>query len=615
MKKLIKKYFRIKNSANIVLLFLLLSSVLCPLSSVLGAQSVYVIQSNFTGGEFSPLMASRTDMSKYMSGCNTLENFVIYPHGPATKRPGFKYIAEIKDSSNRARLIPFEYSTEQAYILEFGESGDTGYMRVYMNQGRVLWTTGGTPYEIATPYLSAALPDLQYCQSADVLYLTHQEHPIRKLTRTAHTAWTLADVTLTDGGDTNELNDDASGDYPCTCTFHENRLAFSGTTSQPNTIWLSKTGSFEDFTVGVLDDDAMEIALASDQVNAIQWLVSSTYLTLGTTAGEWRISATDPDYPITPTDITAKRELVYGSCNRKAVHVGKDILFIQRQRRKVRQLNYQWQNAGYIAPDLTVLAEHITAGGVSEIAFQQEPFSILWGIRNDGDLLGLTYLPEHEVYAWHHHSTQGEFESIATIPAGNQNDLYAIIQREINSAVSRFVEVMADPFTSSELKDAYYVDSGIAYNGTSTTTLTGATHLRLTPVVALADGRIESGLTVDATGGVTISQEAEEVVIGLPYTATLETLRIEVPADRGTSQGRVKRISEAILRLYKTHIFSIGPDEDTLIEHKTGVSLYTGDYPAKITGGSEREGRIVTQDANPTPLTIRGIVSKVSVGD
>lgn len=583
--------------------------VVC-LVSLAWAASTHLIITNFTAGELSPLMEGRTDMAKYQSGCLTLENFFIYPHGPATVRPGMEFVAETKDSSKRSRLIPFQFSTEQAYILEFGDQ----YIRFYMDQGQILWTSGGTPYEIASPYTSDDLPDLKYCQSADVMYLTHPDYDVRKLSRSGHTSWTLSTPTFTSDPFT------AANDYPRCCTFHENRLVFAGTNNEPNTVWLSKSGSFEDFTTGSLDEDAITITLASDQVNAIQWLVSGVYLTLGTTAGEWRISATDPDDPITPTNITAKRELVYGSYGAMAAHVGKDILFVQRARRKIRKLAYNWESAGYVAPDLTVLSEHITEGGVSEIAYQQEPFSTLWATRKDGTLLGLTYIPEHDVFAWHRHVTDGAVESIAVIPGDQQDDLYLLVRREIDSAVSRFVEVLAPPFASDDISDALYLDSSISYSGSGATLFSGATHLMNTPVYALADGQVVTGLTVDATGGVTLPFSASTVHLGLPYTATLQTMRLEAPAeDGGSSQGRIKRISKAILRLYQSGAtFQAGPDTDkllTVVASSGATDLFTGDAEFLYPGGYERDAHVTIRQDQPLPLTVRAVIVKVTTGD
>jgi len=585
----------------------------CLLISLAFAAGTWLAFTNFTAGELSPLMDGRIDMAKYQSGCSTLQNFLVYPHGPITKRPGFQYIAETKTSANPARLIPFEFSTEQAYVLELGQQ----YMRFYTDGGQVLWMSGGTPYEIATPYAATDLDKVKWCQSGDIMYLVHPSYDVYQLARSGHTNWAIDSISGASAFTADPFT--AVDNYPSCCTFHENRLVFGNTNTDPTTIWMSKSGDFDNFTTGALDDDAIIITLASDQVNEIQWLVPAIYMTLGTTAGEWRISAVDPDDPITPTNITAKREVVHGSDDLLPVQIGKDIIFIQRGKHKLRKLAYNWESAGYLAPDITILSEHITGSGVSAIAYQPEPWAVMWGVRKDGDLIGLTYQPEHEVYAWHHHVTQGQIESIAVIPEGDDYTLYAIINREINGGTSRFVEALAAPWSTAELKDCVFLDSSISYAGSGASVFSGAAHLMNTPVYALVDGQVVSGITVDATGGVSTGMLGSTVHIGLPYTSVLQTVRVEAPTEEGgTSQGRIKRLSKAIVRLYRSHNMSIGPNLQTLLPVQTGAgvtTVYTGDIEVELPGGYDTEGKVTVTQPNPLPLTIRSMMIKATTGD
>ena len=146
---------------------------------------------SFVSGEFSAKMDGRTDFEKYTSGVKTMENFLVHPQGAATRRVGTQHIAEVKDSTKKTRLIPFEFSTTQTYILEFGDQ----YIRFFKDKGQIL--SGGSAYEIASPYLEAELFDIKFAQSADVMYLCHPNHDVRKLSRTGHTSWTLATVSFT----------------------------------------------------------------------------------------------------------------------------------------------------------------------------------------------------------------------------------------------------------------------------------------------------------------------------------------------------------------------------------------------------------------------------------
>ena len=273
---------------------------------------------NFTAGELSPRLDGRNDLSKYPAGCKTLENMVIYPHGAAARRPGTQFIAEVKTSSAKTRLIPFEFSTTQTYILEFGNQ----YMRVFKDKGQVL--SGGSAFEISTPYLTAELFDIKFAQSADVMYITHPSHETKKLSRTGHTSWTLTTVDFTNGPylDTNTSTttitasaqtvgtgrtftasastfvssdvdrlirfrdghakvtgftsatvvtvqilvdtgsatastdwslgafSDTTG-YPSCVTFFEQRLVFAATLNNPQTIYFSKSGDYENMDANI----------------------------------------------------------------------------------------------------------------------------------------------------------------------------------------------------------------------------------------------------------------------------------------------------------------------------------------------------------------------------
>lgn len=157
------------------------------------SEPLYIMQNSFTGGEFSPVMDARQDLQKYATGVKTMKNFYVLPHGAAVNRPGTHYIAATKDHSKRSRLIPFQYSEEQAYTIEFGHQ----YCRFYRNGGQVV--SGGAPYEIVTPYSSADLALLKFTQSADVMYLVHPKYKPKVLSRLADTNWMIADFTYKEG--------------------------------------------------------------------------------------------------------------------------------------------------------------------------------------------------------------------------------------------------------------------------------------------------------------------------------------------------------------------------------------------------------------------------------
>lgn len=147
----------------------------------------------FNAGELSPQLYGRVDVAKYASGCRKMENFVPLVHGPAVRRPGTMFVSAVKDSAKKVRLIPFEFSVTQAYVLEFGDQ----YIRFYANNSRLM--SGGAPYEITTPYFEEDLPEIKYAQDADTMYIVHPLHAPRKLTRTGDVSWTLSVVDFHNG--------------------------------------------------------------------------------------------------------------------------------------------------------------------------------------------------------------------------------------------------------------------------------------------------------------------------------------------------------------------------------------------------------------------------------
>jgi hypothetical protein len=743
---------------------------------------------NFTGGELSPRLDGRNDLTKYAAGCKTLENFVVYPHGAAARRPGTTFVAEVANSANKTRLIPFEFSTTQTYMLEFSNLK----MRVYKDRGSVLegdktisaitkanpavvtatghgysngdevvisgvvgmtevngkrflvankatntfeltdkdgtninsstfttYTSGGVSnkvFEITTPYTTAQLFDLKFAQSADVMYITHPEHEVEKLSRTAHTAWTLTDVDFTNGpymdanittttlnpashtvgtgvavvasavtginsgsgflstdvgrllqfgtgygkitAVTDTLNititiiedlgsatasanwslgsfSDTTG-HPSCVTFFEQRLVFAGTTSQPQTIFFSKSGDYEnmDANIGgtVADDDAIIYTIASNQVNAIRFMTATRTLIIGTAGGEFTVSGGGTDNAITPTNILIKKQSNHGAANVDAIAVGNATLFLQRAKRKIRELAYNFDVDGYIAPDMTILAEHISEGGLTQMAYQQEPNQVIYAVRGDGELIGLTYQREQQVTAWHRHIFGGVFgagkavcESVAVIPTDDtEYEVYVIVKRTINGATRRFVEYINNfDFTETDNTTFNFLDSALAYSGSAVTTISGLDHLEGQTVSVLANGATHPDKTV-SSGSITLDRSSTNVKVGLSYSSILQTMRLDAGSQNGTSQGKTKRIYEITIRLYESVGVEVGESLDNMerIPFRTsadpmdqGIPPFTGDKAVEFRGNYDTDGFIFVRQTQPLPLTILSLYPELQTND
>lgn len=742
---------------------------------------------NFTAGELSPRLFGRTDLGRYDNGAQIIQNFIVQPHGGLTRRPGTRFVREVKTSANKTRLIPFQFNVEQAYILEFGNT----YFRIYKDGG-IIVDGSNVPIEVTTPYATADLPGLKFAQSADIMYLVHPDYAPRKITRTSHTAWTIDTVDLKRGamGDTNltsttltasartgtvtitasantfvstdvgrlvklhdgfakissytsatsvdatvesladgrselmpsytsttisfhegdpdatglEHNDrieDSDGDFvvqgfkagmkitssgtvsnntsgmlivdvtdtvitlapgidvaaesagssftlsgdliadnawqlgafsdttgwPRAVAFYEQRLVFGGTATQPQTIFFSQGGDFENFERGTDADDGLVYTIGSNEVNVIRYLASGKNLIVGTSGGEFVVRASGFDEPLNPTNTQIKQQTTYGSADIQPMQVGNATLFLQRAKRKMRELVFSNESDSYVAPDMTILAEHITEGGIDEFAYQQEPDSVAWCVRSDGVLACMTYRREEQVVAWQRHivgGTDAVVESVAVIPGDlDEDQVYVIVKRTINGATKRYVEYLSGFDFGTDITDAFFVDSGLTYDGSAATIISGLDHLEGETVQILADGSTHPDKTV-SSGQITLDRSASKVHVGLGFTSKVETLRIDAGSASGSAQGKTKRISEVTVRLYRSVGLKVGtstseldtiPFRSSAAGMGQAVPLFTGDKTIEFRGGFDDDATIVVQQDQPLPTSLLAIFPTVSVFD
>jgi hypothetical protein len=507
----------------------------------------------------------------------------------------------------------------------FGDAIDTTDFTAY--------TSGGTAteiYNIATPYAVADLPTLRFVQSADTMFIVHPSYAIRTLTRSADNNWTFATPTIT--GTPDPALNTGTDDYPSVVTFFEQRLVYGATNNNPQTLWFSKNGDYSNFTAGTGADDALIYTIASNQVNAIRYLSATRVLTIGTTGGEYVLTATS-DGPITPTTTLIRKYSNYGSAAIEPVQVADVTLFVQRGGRKVREFRYvgDINVAAYQAPDITIVAEHITAGGLSAFAYQQEPDGVIWAIRADGSLIGVTYRREEEVVAWHKHVIGGEFdggqaivESIATLPSDTgEDELYMIVKRTINGVTKRYVELMRPFDFGGVTTGAFFVDSGLRYDGSAIGSLKGLYHLEGETVTVLANGASHPDRVV-ADGGVSLAYSSTTAAIGYGYTSSMQTMRIEAGSADGTSQGKPKRIHAITLRLHETVGIEVGnsPSEndriffrDSSMAMDQAVPLFTGDKDIEFPGGYDEDDRLYIRQTQPLPMSVLALFPRMNTFD
>lgn len=650
-----------------------------------------LIQTNFTAGELSPRLMGRVDISRYGNGAKRIENGIVVVQGGIVRRAGTAFAAATKYAEKGVRLIPYVFNRTQAYVLEFGE----GYIRIFQH-GMPVVNADNTPYEISSPFMAEMLPEVNYVQGADTMFLVHPAVKPQRLQRRGQTEWVMepisftvepfdeirdtpqkwckpsakqfvgSEITLTlsdaeppengngpltgngwtsqDVGSYLRINgglvlltaitnsQEAKGiiraelsatqasspgawtredsvwseafGYPAAVTLYQQRLVLAGSPRFPQTLWFSETGVYLSFELGTEDDKAMSFTLSSDQLNPIVHLAQMNTLLALTYGGEFTITAGN-ESAITPTNISVKNPSQYGCNGIRPIRVGTEIMFVQRAGFKLYATAYDPDSlVPYSSSDLTVLAEHITRSGIREVAYQQQPDSLVWLVRNDGTLASMTIDRNQEVVAWTRHETDGAFESITCIPSDQHDVMYAVVRREINGQTVRFVEV----FNIALNTDATV--SGSSTEGADT--WSGFSHLEGRVLDVIADGSVMPQATV-TDGKITITRKANHIEAGLHYETTIETLPPEIATAEGTIQNAKKRISEVTMRFLNTTgaecngqvipFRRLGP----LILDKP-AALFTGDhYWGKL--GWDRDGNtLLIQQRQPLPFHLLAII-------
>ncbi|WP_424811459.1 hypothetical protein [Roseococcus sp. YIM B11640] len=538
------------------------------------------IKTSFAAGELAPELLGRGDLRAYANGARRLRNVFIQPTGGVTRRPGLRHVAMLPGP---ARLVPFEFNTEQTYLLAFCH----GVFQVYLGDTLVAQGAG--------PWTSAQLAQIAFTQSADTLLICHPDFHPRRLTRTSHTAWQLdiwawgrpptyrfapPGVTLTPSGTSGSINVTASAGvfsaghvqtsfvfrgvratvtavasatqatlalqeslpdtaasadweesaisdmrgWPVSVCFHQDRLVIGGSRDLPNRLWLSRSGSLFDFDKGKgLDDEAIEFGLFSDQVNAIRAVFSGRHLQVFTTGGEWMVSGD----PLTPSSIQLTRQTRIGSSPARMIQpvdVDGSTIYAARSGRAVHEFSYTDVQQAYQSNDLGMIASHLMRGPVS-MAYDQTR-RLLHVVMEDGTLATLTLFREEQVTAWTLQETPGAFRSIAE----TEGQVFAVVERGATFRLERF-------------EPGFGFDAAMdGMNPAPQDRWSGQTHLEGWVVGVLADGAPREEAVV-ASGAITIDPPARAVQLGLPFAHEIEPLPPEMVSAAGARAAPLRLVS------------------------------------------------------------------------
>lgn len=552
------------------------------------------VKTTFTAGEVSDDLLGRGDLRAYENGAKTLRNLFIFPTGGVTRRAGLGYIDTIPSDGrlisfafNTEQTFLLVLTDEQIDIYLNGVKQETltaPWTAAQISQ--IAWTQSadtlllvhpdvppkkltrnpwsvwlledwdyieGDEEQLYQPYFKFAAPGVSLTPSgtsgtitltasANVFTLEHEQTRLRVkdkellITDYDSPAVVTADV-IQDLPNTDETIDwkeqafSPARGYPVTVAFHQDRLVIGGSRDLPNRIWFSKSGDLFNFDFGTgLDDEAIEFAVLSDQVNAIRGVFSGRHLQIFTSGAEWQVTGD----PLTPTTVQILRQTRIGTVADRyipPVNVDGATLFVARNKSEIREFLFTNVEQAYQATDLALISKHIIKSPVDQDFDTAR--RLLFLVREDGKFATLTMFRAEEVAAWTLHETQGDVKSVAVVG----EEVYLLVNRD-------------GVYTIELFDDRLNLDSALTgESGTATDSWSGLDHLEGRTVSVVADGSVQDDKVVSG-GSVTIDEPAKSVEIGLSYKHIIEPLPPITVGQSGA--GRAVRLIEGIFRLKQT---------------------------------------------------------------
>ena len=387
----------------------------------------------------------------------------------------------------------------------------------------------------------------------------------------------------------------SAGNYPGAVSYFEQRKAFGGSINEPQTLWMTRSGTESDmsYSIPVRDDDRIKIEVAVREASTIRHIVPLTQMLMLTNSSELRVSPINSDV-ITPSTISVRPQSYLGANNVQPEVVNNVVVYCADRGGHVRELGYSWQSQGFITGDLSLRATHLFDNlTLSDMCYAKSPQPILWFISTSGNMLGLTYVPEQQIGAWHWHDTDGVFESCTAVAEGDEDSVYVVVKRTIGGVNKRYVERLASRQVAA-IEDCIFVDSALTYDGT--VTLGG------------------SAGTVTVTGGT--AWDSSEVL-----TLTLNATLFTYPTQSNVGDAIV--ISDSLGNKYRLTI--IATSSTTVATARTDKTLpvslrstaISGDYwtfaKRRMTGLSHLEGKSVSILADgavmPQQVVTAGVIT------
>jgi hypothetical protein len=620
------------------------------------------LKTSFTAGEVAPELLGRPDLRAWANGARMLRNVFIQPTGGLTRRPGLRHVALLPGA---ARLIAFEFNTEQSYLLVL----TTGQLQVFIGDAQVAQLPGA--------WTAAMLPQLAFTRSADTLLICHPEMVPQRITRTSHISWSVtpwsfihepfhrfADeaITLTPAATAGSIGLTASAavfqpghvgtrfriggqrmritavasttqatamvedalagttatadwdeaafspvrGWPVCLCFHQDRLVIGGSRDLPNRLWLSQSGDLFNFDTGTgLDDQAIAFGLVSDQVNAIRGVFSGLHLQVFTSGTEWMVSGA----PLTPASIQLNRQTRVGSPVTRMlppVDVDGATIFVSRSGRGVFEFAYTDLQQLYQANDLALAAQHLVRDPVA-LCYDQTR-RLLHVAMADGALATLTLYRAEQVTAWTRQETDGAFRSLAEI----EGVVWATVERGGTLRLERFDDALA--------LDAALTGSA----ATSQAHWSGLGHLDGRGIRLVADGAPREGAIV-VDGAVELDPPALTLQAGLGFRHVIEPLPPDLTSAVGVRAAPLRLVS-VTFRLLETAALAVdlGRGSAPVAFRRLGTPLldaapqrFTGDVRLRAIGWQRDAMKPLwrIEDDTPLPMTLLSVTTETRITD
>ena len=414
--------------------------------------------------------------------------------------------------------------------------------------------------------------------------------------------------------DTNDWSFGAFGvrnGYPCTVEFHQGRLWFGGTPGQPQTLWASRVDDFSAFTPGIPADSPMILTMAASQQNRISWIASLRGLMIGTSEGEWRLSATNSE-GLNASNAGFERHSGVGSAFLDTLSVENSLLFVQQGGMKVRELFYSLEADGYQTRDVSLLSDHLLAEGIVDWTVQRSTAFHVWCVLGDGSAVCMTLNREQNVVAWHAHRLEhGRILSVASL-RGSRNtpdeEVWFAVARGEGDEACITVECMADGNACLDACTEAVVKGGA---------LSGLSHLAGCGAFLVGGDGACMDISVDGAGNAACPGrgDGEAVSVGLAAPAEVRTM----PLETLETLGRFKKQLGARVLLHESTLkFRYGTGAPQAWKDfqpgRYGVSEPYSGYVRMIHNyGMDEQSSFALRVETPAPFNLLALVLDVEL--